>query len=39
MYNDIRKQLNYITNIKSKDKENLNNNNIEILNNQKRINK
>ena len=38
MYNDIRKQLNYITNIKSKDKENLNNNNIEILNNQKKLN-
>ena len=38
MYNDIRKELNYITNLKSKEKENQDDNIKQILENQKKIN-
>ena len=38
MYNDVRKQLNYITNLKSKEKENQDDNMKQILENQKKIN-
>ena len=38
MYNDIRKELNYITNLKSKEKENQDDNIKKILENQKKIN-
>jgi hypothetical protein len=38
MYNDIRKELNYITNLKSKEKENQDDDIKKILENQKKIN-
>ena len=38
MYNDIRKELNYITNLKSKENENQDDNIKQILENQKEIN-
>ena len=38
MYNDTRKQLNYITNLKSKENENQDDNIKQILENQKEIN-